>query len=56
MVESDVITLREADFSDSAILDINQVADYYAYVNRLADGLGVELEEFWKELDEGDDR
>ena len=44
MVEDDVIALREQDFSDSAILDINQVTGYYAYVNRLADGLGVELE------------
>lgn len=55
MVEADVIALRDAGFSDSAILDINQVAGYYAYVNRLADGLGVELEEFWKELDEEND-
>ena len=55
MVEGDVIALREVGFSDSAILDINQVTGYYAYVNRLADGLGVELEEFWKELDERDD-
>ncbi len=44
MVEDDVIMLREQDFSDAAILDINQVTGYYAYVNRLADGLGVELE------------
>ena len=55
MVETDVIALRDAGFSDSAILDINQVTGYYAYVNRLADGLGVELEEFWKTLDEGID-
>ncbi len=47
MVEDDVITLREAGFSDSAILDINQVTGYYAFVNRLADGLGVPLEAFW---------
>ena len=26
------------------IQDINQVTGYYAFVNRLADGLGVELE------------
>ena len=45
MAEADVIALREAGFSDAAILDINQVTSYYAYVNRLADGLGVELEE-----------
>lgn len=48
MVEADVIALREAGFSDAAILDINQVTGYYAYVNRLADGLGVELEAFWE--------
>ena len=46
MVEQDVISLREVGFSDAAILDINQVTGYYAYVNRLADGLGVELEEY----------
>ncbi|SVD83780.1 uncharacterized protein METZ01_LOCUS436634, partial [marine metagenome] len=28
-------------------LHVNQVAGYYAYVNRLADGLGVGLESFW---------
>lgn len=47
MVEEDVIALRSAGFSDAAILDINQVTGYYAYVNRLADGLGVDLEPFW---------
>lgn len=47
MVEDDVQALRRAGFSDAAILDINQVTGYYAFVNRLADGLGVELEEFW---------
>ena len=55
MVEADAIALREAGFSDSAILDINQVTGYYAYVNRLVDRLGVELEEFWKTLDEETD-
>lgn len=49
MVEGDVIALREIGFSDAAILDINQVTAYYAYVNRLADGLGVELEPYWEE-------
>ena len=49
MVEEDVAALRSAGFSDAAILDINQVTGYYAYVNRLADGLGVDLEPFWNE-------
>lgn len=44
MHEGDVIALREAGFSDAAILDVNQVTGYCAFVNRLADGLGVELE------------
>ena len=52
MIEEDVKTLRQAGFSDTAVLDINQVTGYYAYVNRLADGLGVELEAFWGEADE----
>ena len=46
MEKSDVENLRENGFSDEAILDINQVTTYYAFVNRLADGLGVELEGF----------
>ena len=54
MVKGDVVTLREAGFSDTAVLDINQVTGYYAFVNRLADGLGVELEAFWAEVTESD--
>lgn len=48
MTAGDVETLRRAGFDDPAILDICQVTAYYAYVNRLADGLGVELEERWR--------
>ena len=33
------------------ILDICQVAAYYNFVNRLADGVGVDLEEGWVEED-----
>jgi uncharacterized peroxidase-related enzyme len=47
MVEEDVAALRRAGFSDAAILDVNQVTAYYAFVNRLADGLGIGLEDFW---------
>ena len=47
MTEEDVSKLREKGFSDGAILDICQVAGYFAFVNRLADGLGVELEDYW---------
>ncbi len=44
MDKSDVKKLQKTGFSDREILDINLVVSYYAYVNRLADGLGVELE------------
>ena len=48
MVEKDVAQLREAGFDDRTILDINLIAGYYAFVNRLAQGLGVQMEDFWK--------
>jgi uncharacterized peroxidase-related enzyme len=53
MAEADVENLREKGFSDAAILDICQVTGYFAFVNRLADGLGVGLEEFWEDSGKG---
>ncbi len=47
MEQADVAALRAAGLGDGEILDACQVAAYYAYVNRMADGLGVELEEYW---------
>lgn len=41
---ADVARLRSAGFDDRAIHDICAIAGYYAFVNRVADGLGVELE------------
>jgi alkylhydroperoxidase family enzyme len=41
---ADAATLRATGFDDRAIHDICAIAAYYAFVNRLADGLGVELE------------
>lgn len=55
MAKYDVVALQAAGFSDSAILDINQVTGYFAYVNRLADGLGVPLESFWEHVVEDED-
>ena len=49
MVEEDVDALREVGFSDAAVLDINQITGYFAFVNRVALGLGVKLERFWPE-------
>ncbi len=44
----DIEALRAAGFSNAAILDICQIVGYFNFVNRLADGLGVELEPYWK--------
>jgi uncharacterized peroxidase-related enzyme len=44
---ADAEALRAVGFDDAAILDVCQVTAYYNYVNRLADGLGVELEDYW---------
>ncbi len=44
MVEADVGSLRAQGFDERAIHDICAIAAYYAFVNRIADGLGVELE------------
>jgi uncharacterized peroxidase-related enzyme len=40
----DVETLRAAGFSDTAIHDIVQITGFFAYYNRLADGLGIDPE------------
>ena len=37
--------LRSHGFTDEAIHDAFQVAAYFAYINRIADGLGVDLEQ-----------
>ncbi len=44
MTREDVELLRTAGFSDTAIHDIVQITGFFAYYNRLADGLGIELE------------
>ena len=49
--DGDVERLREVGFDHAAILDICQVVSYFNYVNRMADGLGVELEDRWREED-----
>jgi len=40
--------------ADRAILDIAMITAYYAYVNRIADGLGVSLEDYWSRGDTPD--
>lgn len=51
MTVEDLAPLRAVGFSDRAILDLNQAVAYMAYVNRVADGLGVVLDDYAKQLE-----
>jgi len=44
MNEADVSPLRAQGFDDRTIHDICAITAYFALVNRIADGLGVDLE------------
>ncbi len=44
--KSDVEKMRQVGFSDTDILHIAEVTGYYAYANRIADGLGIPLEDW----------
>jgi uncharacterized peroxidase-related enzyme len=41
MIPDDLERLRRAGFEDRAILQINLIASWFNYINRVADGLGV---------------
>lgn len=41
VMREDVEALRAAGFDDTAILQINLIASWFNYINRVADGLGV---------------
>jgi uncharacterized peroxidase-related enzyme len=43
--DDDVHTLRQNGCSEQEILDICQIASYFNFVNRMAEGLGVQLEQ-----------
>lgn len=45
VTEADVEVLRVQGFDDRAIHDICAITAYFAFVNRMADGLGLELED-----------
>ena len=45
--ESDVERMRNAGLDDEAILHTCEVTAYFNYVNRMADGLSVQLEDDW---------
>ena len=46
MNESDISQLRAAGLDDVAIHDATQIIGFFNYINRVADALGVEREDF----------
>ncbi len=46
MEGEDIEVLRSHGFDDTAIHDATQIVAYFNYITRVADGLGVEPEEF----------
>jgi len=44
--QSDVLTLQNAGWTDEEISAACFVASYFNFINRVADGLGVDLESF----------
>ena len=44
MDAGDVVALREVGLDDRGIHDVCAITAYFNFVNRMADGLGVELE------------
>ena len=51
MGAADIAALRACGFSDEALTIATQVISYFNYINRIADGLGVDPET-WMTLDE----
>jgi alkylhydroperoxidase family enzyme len=45
MTEDDIAQLRNAGLNDAAIHDAAAIVGYFNFVNRIASGLGVDLEE-----------
>ncbi|TWT44499.1 hypothetical protein RAS1_09140 [Phycisphaerae bacterium RAS1] len=45
MHRSDVAALRQVGFSDEDILDATQTVDYFNYINRVMDALGIAPEQ-----------
>ncbi len=44
IIQADIKRLRESGLDDGEILEVNQVASYFAYANRTVTGLGVSVE------------
>lgn len=44
--DGDLVELRRHGLADTDLHDAVQIVSYFNYINRIADGLGVDLEDF----------
>ena len=44
--ETNVVALKQYGFTDEDILDIAHITGYFNHINRVADALGIDLEDF----------
>jgi hypothetical protein len=49
MTEADVQSLRDVGFSGENVLEVCAITAFFNYVARIADALGIELEEHYNE-------
>ena len=49
LTDQDVESLRDVGFSDENVLEICAIAALFNYVSRIADALGIELEEHYSD-------
>ena len=56
ITQADIEALRAHGFDDRAIHDAVQTIAYFNYINRIADGLGVDLETFVPAWEQGKPR
>jgi uncharacterized protein YciW len=49
MTDADVQSLRDSGFSDEQVLEIVAIAGLFNYLARVADALGIELEEHYSD-------
>ena len=50
ITEEDVVALRSVGLDDQQVLSVVLITSMYAFMNRLADGLGVQLDEQKREF------